>query len=266
MTLIEINQEVRKLTGEIFVAIVPLSYCLLKIQFNKREIFPLKEINFVKFSISIILIAHIIVMCRISNLFGLSEDGLSVSSDYSLIILLSGHLSSLVALLMIINSQKEKLLTELADKDGLTNLLNRRAFIAKLKSKKAIQGAILICDADHFKNINDTYGHVVGDKVLIHIANVIRSSTSDSDLLARYGGEEFLAFFSNINTDEAVAIAERIRKTLEKSPVKNGDNTIQVTISVGVTIHEGGPIESTIDAADKNLYSAKRMGRNKTCF
>lgn len=152
--------------------------------------------------------------------------------------------------------------------DPLTNLYNRRKFEKELKS--AIKTAtvyeeplaMIIIDIDHFKSVNDQYGHQKGDEVIQQVAKIIQRSTRNTDVSARWGGEEFAIILPQTKLDSALVTAERIRKSVETSPILDGKS---VTCSCGV--HEFSPgetIESFFKQADEFLYQAKQEGRNRT--
>jgi diguanylate cyclase (GGDEF)-like protein len=123
---------------------------------------------------------------------------------------------------------------------------------------------LIILDLDHFKNINHTYGHDAGDKILIQIADIIRDSIRLSDRLFRYGGEEFVVIADGANLQNAAILAETIRNQVETKCLFNNEN---ITISLGVAaLKEGQTPEAWIKLADKALYEAKRTGRNKACL
>ena len=261
-----VDRATRALLGEVAIAFIPIIYCLFKLQFHQRSLNLPKEINYVKYALLIVLFAHIIITVRVTNLFNLAEIALKVNSDYSIIMLYSGHLSTVIAMLMIIAGQKENKLQELADKDGLTGVYNRRAFLSLLSKNKEVKGGLLLLDVDHFKSVNDKYGHALGDAALIHIAQSACSNITNSDLFARYGGEEFLAFFPNLTPKETLNIAERIRQSIGLSTINLGDDIVTITASIGCAIHNGGDINKTICKADLMLYKAKETGRNRVCI
>ncbi len=124
-------------------------------------------------------------------------------------------------------------------------------------------------DIDHFKQVNDTYGHPVGDKFLIHIVACIAATIRESDLAARYGGEEFVIIAPNASLDEARTLAERIRALVAEHPLVISGATIDNTVSVGVAEYAPEPrfgasvLEDMIDRADQALYRAKQGGRNR---
>jgi diguanylate cyclase (GGDEF)-like protein len=164
----------------------------------------------------------------------------------------------------------EDRLEELATTDALTGLHNRRKFDTSIDSewRRAIRQsrplAMLLIDADHFKLFNDTYGHQPGDQALIAIASCIRISTTRAgDCAARYGGEEFAVLLPGISTDEALAVAERIRLRVAALPANPGPLTISIGVASMVPLVT---MESSelVEAADKALYAAKAAGRNQS--
>lgn len=161
---------------------------------------------------------------------------------------------------------QNKQLEQLVDFDCLTKLLNRRGLLEKLedaiehanKSKEAL--SLIIMDIDHFSLVNDTHGHLVGDKVLEQVARDIENTTSRSDVTGRYGGEEFIILLPNTTKDKAYLLGEKIRKTIEKDTFSKG---VKITISGGISQYQGGDGDDLIDLADKRLYYAKENGRNQ---
>lgn len=169
----------------------------------------------------------------------------------------------------ITHSQMQKL----AAIDSLTGVYNRRFGIIRLKEEygRAIRSStpvsLIMFDIDHFKNVNDTYGHLVGDKVLINISEIAALALREGDSLLRYGGEEFLCVLPGANRDDARVVAERIRRMVMDSVVRNFDQEIKVTISLGSVTFPHPEIstsEEFINLADKAMYKAKDNGRNNT--
>lgn len=172
-----------------------------------------------------------------------------------------------------ITSRKEyeKILQNQADRDPLTSIYNRRYFekIVPQKIKKAHQAkqgfAVLMIDADHFKNINDKYGHKVGDKVLMELASVVERSVRPDDVVARYGGEEFIVFLNNVTPPIAVSVAERLKEAIANAVVYSEDGMpVMWTVSIGVVASGiSDNAEIMIKMADDAMYLAKYKGRNR---
>jgi diguanylate cyclase (GGDEF)-like protein len=156
--------------------------------------------------------------------------------------------------------------------DVVTNTLNRGAIMGLLQRvvaqamREQACLAVVLADIDHFKQVNDTYGHPVGDAVLQHVAQTVRSTLRDYDALGRYGGEEFIVVAPGCDSEHAYKVAERIRRAVEKSAYKGSGSEIGVTVSVGAASGVGDQLkpEDLILLADNALYSAKRNGRNRT--
>ena len=158
----------------------------------------------------------------------------------------------------------------LAITDPLTGAFNRRYFLTQVdRQMSAIKRhnmsmGILILDIDHFKRVNDTYGHLVGDRVLQGIVQIMKKQLRSDDVLARYGGEEFIIMSTEKSEEGLFAFAERLRKTIEKEPIAIEELIIPITVSVGaVMVSPDQGCESSIAAADKALYTAKNNGRNR---
>jgi diguanylate cyclase len=156
--------------------------------------------------------------------------------------------------------------------DSLTGLKNRRglerAVEDLMREQSGLLGsALLLADIDHFKVVNDTYGHVLGDKVIRAVAHVMRSSIKGRDVAARLGGEEFAILLPQTSLTGAAAVAEQIRGTVAQGRIcrPDGNESIgQVTLSVGVAIAKAGDtLEALLERADAAMYAAKRAGRNR---
>ncbi len=143
--------------------------------------------------------------------------------------------------------------------DTLTGIYNRRGCMKRLKNGDK-RYALLYIDIDHFKKINDTYGHDAGDEVLKEVARLITAHIRKDDVLCRHGGEEFLLFIANASEEQAMKVAQKLRKHIE---IHRFDKVGDVTVSIGVAVREKNEsIGSLISRADKNLYKAKEQGRN----
>ena len=174
------------------------------------------------------------------------------------------------------NQQIKKLTEELererreSSLDFLTRVANRASFDRAISDmvqdfyRRNYPFALLMIDIDDFKKINDTYGHQAGDFVLKELARLLKSQLRARDVIARYGGEEFAILLPGITFSQAIRVAERLRRAVEKHLFRYGDEDIPVTISVGVALMRDGLDETAIvEKADKALYLAKRSGKNQ---
>ncbi|MEO5335496.1 MAG: diguanylate cyclase [Magnetospirillum sp. WYHS-4] len=170
------------------------------------------------------------------------------------------------------NSMAHDRLQRLAAIDPMTGLYNRRFGQTRLReefTRAMRQGGdlgLLIFDIDHFKKVNDTYGHLVGDRVLVRVTEAARRAFREGDILVRYGGEEFYAIMPGASLKDVREIGERLRHIVQDTIVKDGDQELKVTISVGVTAFpplQAEDEEALVRRADEALYQAKRNGRNQ---
>ena len=161
---------------------------------------------------------------------------------------------------------------KLAAIDPLTNIYNRRFGLIRLHEEysRAVRHntalGVMLIDIDDFKAINDTFGHPVGDKVIYHIASIIRSAIREGDIIMRYGGEEFVGVIIGASTEDVHKIAEKIRRLVRDSVIKHGQQRINTTVSVGISAYPEDNInndQDLIEFADKALYIAKDMGKDK---
>jgi diguanylate cyclase (GGDEF)-like protein len=162
---------------------------------------------------------------------------------------------------------------QVAYQDPLTGVANRRRVMAELErgiafaAREARPFAVLIFDLDHFKRVNDTFGHQAGDEVLRVVTARVSAQLRGQDLLGRFGGEEFLVLLPGTDAAGAVVVGERIRAEVAGSPVRCGDHRVAVTVSIGVCARVPGPEpqqgERMVAEADLALYAAKRGGRDR---
>lgn len=146
--------------------------------------------------------------------------------------------------------------------DQLTGMYNRH-YYERRKSRISKGNSVIIIDIDKFKSINDTYGHSTGDDVLKSVASLIKQCVRQTDMVIRWGGEEFVIFY-NGELKDAVSIAERIRKTIQSTPIKSGAYALNVTVSIGVSeVTDSSLLNDAISKADSFLYKAKNSGRNR---
>ncbi|MEK7207580.1 MAG: GGDEF domain-containing protein [Pseudomonadota bacterium] len=189
---------------------------------------------------------------------------------------LSGEDEVLSRLLRIFSNQAY--LLSRSEMDGLTGLYNRQSFDARIKHQvleagqpnrrrrlqgETTQNCLVILDIDHFKEVNDRYGHLYGDEVLVQVARLMSCSFRAEDLLFRYGGEEFAVVLSGIAPEEAVRVLEVFRQTIESYAFPQIGHK---TVSIGVAgISSGESVDTIINRADKAMYYAKQHGRNRVC-
>ncbi|WP_404419171.1 cache domain-containing protein [Marinospirillum sp.] len=181
----------------------------------------------------------------------------------------SGKISHYVAIKKDISRRKQDQLRleELASRDSLTGLNNRRTFMERLTAHLEMggdnKGVLMMLDLDHFKHINDSFGHQCGDQVLIGFAELISSQLREQDLLGRLGGEEFGLLVPGVSFAEGMQLAEKLCQALQNHPIVFNQLELQVTTSIGVTqitSHDTQP-DTLLDRADKGLYLAKQSGR-----
>jgi diguanylate cyclase (GGDEF)-like protein/PAS domain S-box-containing protein len=170
--------------------------------------------------------------------------------------------------------EAELKLNYLADHDELTGLLNRRGSWQSLQRIHADSGrsrrsyALAIVDLDHFKQVNDTYGHAAGDSVLRSVAETLRSSVRESDWVGRWGGEEFVVVLPGASEVQALMALDRLRKTVGHRPVEIGPRRIDVSVSVGFSVGQAreDELDAVLGRSDQALYRAKDAGRNQVCY
>jgi diguanylate cyclase (GGDEF)-like protein len=156
-----------------------------------------------------------------------------------------------------------------ASKDYLTDLYNRRYFfesgqLMHANSTRAnITILVAMIDIDHFKKVNDTYGHKVGDQVLQHIACILKKRFRKSDIVCRFGGEEFCILTSNMNPEHILRIFDDVKKIIEQSEITIDEHAIHITVSIGICTKLKDSLEEMINEADMMLYEAKKQGRNR---
>jgi diguanylate cyclase (GGDEF)-like protein len=171
--------------------------------------------------------------------------------------------------------QRLSSIKNIAHFDTLTGLYNRRYFEERLglEAQKSFFGgtalSLVMIDIDHFKRVNDTFGHTGGDRVLREISGLLRTSVRKKDTVARYGGEEFILILPEAGLDESSMIAERIRRLVESTPFEVSDARLNLTVSLGISNfpnHRARSKEELVKMADQALYDAKRGGRNQLCI
>jgi diguanylate cyclase len=163
-----------------------------------------------------------------------------------------------------------ELVNKLVREDSLTGALNRRGVddaLVREAARTERNGkplCIALIDIDNFKTINDSFGHQVGDIVLVHLVAIIKETIRTNDLIGRYGGEEFLLLLPDSRIDEATAVTARLQRELADKPIAWGKRELRVTFSAGVAVRRPGESETAlIHRADQALYEAKRVGKDR---
>jgi diguanylate cyclase (GGDEF)-like protein len=203
-----------------------------------------------------------------------SDTALTAQTDINAAVVLGATLGVIVgtiALSLLAFTRTAKSMQDFASYDSLTQVFNRRAWEMALEQetrrsrRKSSPYCVIMLDLDHFKSINDRYGHAAGDKTLKSTARLIDSTLREIDIVCRYGGEEFLILLTDTRLAEGAIIAERIRQMVEATPVEFGDIQFHLTCSAGVAefdpIHE--PVQTIVERADEAMYQAKNQGRNR---
>lgn len=170
------------------------------------------------------------------------------------------------------NALAHSRLQRLAALDPLTGVYNRRFGLGRLHEEfgRAVRAntplGVMMLDLDHFKSVNDTYGHQVGDRLLTSVAGIVSSMLREGDILVRYGGEEFLIVLPAASSENIRSIGERVRRAVEESSLVDGSQTVRITISIGGAAYPNQNVpgeESLLELADEALYIAKQAGRDR---
>ncbi|MFY8116320.1 MAG: diguanylate cyclase domain-containing protein [Roseateles sp.] len=207
----------------------------------------------------------------------LSNHALAQRVGLALAVLLSLSLVLVVVMLQRVRAANRQLkanqqqLRAQSERDPLTDLANRRHFLAVMQqqSEQLFAGGLLMIDIDHFKHVNDQHGHAAGDAVIREVAQRIRSSVREQDLVVRWGGEEFLVFTPNVEPADLARLAERVLQSVGSQPVATDEGPLRVTVSIGFAHFPLPPAklrqhwEQAVNWADMVLYTAKAQGRNQ---
>lgn len=215
---------------------------------------------------TIVRLQFVLPMSGVTQDFGINESWFWIGVH--LVGLLSGMLVAGCMLFAVMRDVIGQMQTE-RQRDPLTQVLNRRGFeeLASMcvREHDEMQSALLICDLDHFKQINDTWGHGAGDNVLQGVASIMQQQVRSSDLVARFGGEEFVVFLNSADARTSMLVAERIRQQVQNQRWEAVPG-MRVTISIGIALMCNArteDFEQAMAQADALLYQAKRSGRNQ---
>lgn len=175
-----------------------------------------------------------------------------------------------LGIIMLVNERISHELKVRADRDSLTNLYNRGAFIGHLSKAISLSFrsraplSLLILDLDHFKQINDQFGHLAGDAAIVEFSSIVKRTLRNEDVGARLGGEEFGVLLPNTKLDSAMQLAERLRENVARLVVDPEHDNLRMTVSIGVSsLADSDSVESIIARADRALYKSKAFGRNR---
>lgn len=210
-----------------------------------------------------------VLMWYIEPLQPISSNALLAVHIFNLTVVF-GMFAYLALFYVITVTRAHKRLARMATTDSLTGLFNRRHMIALTEKELARHYrrpsnlTFLLLDVDHFKQINDRYGHDIGDRVLSGVSQMLTDSMREQDFIGRWGGEEFLAVLPETDLSQAEASAERIRKAVESLVIECDGQRLSATISIGITQYRAEELLSTaIARADRALYESKSAGRNR---
>ncbi len=259
-------------TGAFFLirSLTPIKYLILELpEGNLTKRWKVLSILILSFLLGYFILGYDLWMRRETTSF--------ISIVIAIVLFLGGGFAFLVGQLALHTTNDVKNLAILQHEsitDALTGLRNRRYFDQRICEEVALSKryklplTLILLDVDHFKKINDTYGHTVGDEVLKNLSHIISEMVRDSDIVARYGGEEIAIITPNTTKKEAELLAERLRSKVEKTTVAMVGATqeiVQVTVSLGIC--SLSPVitdkDALLEETDQALYSAKKFGRNK---
>ncbi len=227
------------------------------------------------FTGSIALLFGICLIGRpLAALSGLQSDHPALDNPLQNLTLLGAMLAQIgmaSGFILMTHYRTAEALHRLSERDGLTNALNRRSLqeqakaLLEIMAERKQPATLIMVDADHFKRINDEFGHQTGDAVLCHLVSSISQHLRSDDLLGRFGGEEFTLILPGLNTERAAQVAERIRQGLCRHPWEQEGQPVWLSASLGVACseHHGYDFSILLAAADAALYRAKALGRNR---
>ncbi|WP_037172589.1 GGDEF domain-containing protein [Rhizobium sp. Pop5] len=191
-------------------------------------------------------------------------DHAPIEPRYAFFLLIICHFSLALFVVVLVQERAESQLRHLANTDALTGIPNRQRFLASLPGAPRNGDAFIMIDIDHFKSVNDLYGHETGDVVLVGVAQAIAAIAGKGMSLGRLGGEEFALFLGNQTEETAFAKAEEVRRAVKALVFSAGTTVISPGVSVGVALWKGaGDLQKLRDQADQALYCAKRGGRDR---
>lgn len=228
---------------------------------------------FVKFERKTVLSVSVVMLTLGALLLTLSDEVAHLTWWVAVLYCLIGVVLN-ISLLIYLLKRFEKHLIEQNRYDELTGLANRRALDrALMREWRRLQRsgtgfALLAMDLDHFKEVNDRFGHPAGDQMLIQVAGRLKRAAREVDLIARVGGEEFIVLIHGNSVEGALIAAERLRAAVSAAPYAIKDGLAPITISIGIALATADDLElsNVLERADQALYQAKHEGRNRVCL
>lgn len=218
-------------------------------------------------SASITAMACAIVAATVLLLYPREELQWEMSLSLSLTAAISVPVTYFMGLKMRENVMLSERLQDMLDHDRLTNAVTRDYFFDQMRQAPTAEGVALMVDIDHFKKVNDTYGHFAGDAVIKAVAGTMQDNLRPEDLVCRFGGEEFMIFLPDRDHDQGLQSAETLRELVAEVAVMFGKQRIGVTVSIGGSFKSARKtIDVAIREADAALYRAKDEGRDQTVF
>ncbi|MDV7144185.1 GGDEF domain-containing protein [Tropicimonas sp. TH_r6] len=216
-------------------------------------------------AVTITSLVDLVVVILVANITPREEWPL----DLTLSLLVATALSLIVSVNMarqtLRNHELAREFGHLLERDRLTDVATRDYFFQRMAETPVANGLSLMIDIDHFKAVNDTYGHTAGDAVIRHVAQILRANCRSQDIVCRYGGEEFVVFLFGVGQEDGLKAAERIRKLIATAETRHEDLKLRVTVSIGGSHKDRTErVERAIKEADKALYKAKALGRNRS--
>lgn len=211
--------------------------------------------------------ASFIVVCATFALYPPEQWRFELIAGLTLTIFIATPASYFMAQQVRRNYQLSAELQRLVDRDRLTDVATRDFFFNSMEEAPDAYGVSLMIDIDHFKGINDAHGHIAGDQVIKSVAQLLKKTVREKDIVARFGGEEFVVFLHGHDPHSGYVLAERMRERIASHVFKVKDLSVSVTVSIGGSLKDAcDGVEHAIQEADAALYKAKEHGRNKTIF
>lgn len=212
-------------------------------------------------------VACVIVTSTILMVYPPEDWPFELTISFVLTVTIASPVTYFMSRQLLTNWELSAELTRLVNRDRLTDVATRDYFFARMAAAPQAYGVSLMVDIDHFKMVNDTYGHLAGDKVIREVATLMKSAVNPDDIVARFGGEEFVVFLHDHDQSTGHIVAERMRFAIAERPIQYQGITLNVTVSIGCSLKATcDGIEAAIQASDAALYRAKAAGRNRTVF